>query len=406
MHTKQNLIFALACSSAIVTGCVDSEDADELADLQIELEDDDALLAQLPADLDDLDVLDVLDEDADLEADLDHHGAFAPDQTGTDPEAFTASMSGFAWVQGSGTLGTGYNGTGGAVSTSKLGTGQYLVEFAGHVASGSNAQVTAYGNAATQCKLLTTPLGSSSYVRWYVLCYDAAGTLTDSPFNIVTENTSGGGEFGAYLFATGSSTYHSWNSSGGTNTVTNTSTGLYTVTMPGMPSSNAAVHVTATGANANRCKITSWGTGSVGVRCYNASGALANTSFSVSYRSIGLIRQKIGGHAWINNGTVPSIYAAARSTCWANPPFSVTPVGSDIDVTLPQSDWAPGHWSNVMPIVTAYGSNANHCKVTFWNVVGDTTTARVRCFNNAGVQVNASTTSFDFSLTHRHGPFC
>lgn len=317
--------------------------------------------------------------------------------------------SGYAWVQSSGAFGGGWNSTRGAITSSKLTTGQYKVTFAGQPATNANAQVVAYGSSFAHCKLLTNALGSTS-TTWYVLCYNAAGSFTDSAFNIVTDHRTGSNFPGsAYLTSSSSGVVsQSWNSGGSTNTVSVVSTGVYTVTTPGT-ASNSSVHVTAIGVDAVRCKIGSWGTTGATVRCFDSSGAPANGRFSFSRRRASLIEGQIGAHAWVDRGTLPSTYTLATGNCPQNltEPLTIATSGGDLLLTLPDATLPPGNgWSDVIPVVTAYGSTANTCQIVGWNMSGTTATARVRCFNNAGTQVNASTTQFDFTFTSKYFPFC
>ena len=322
----------------------------------------------------------------------------------------TTVGSGYAWVLASGSFGGGWNSTSGAITTSKLGTGQYQVDFAGQSSTNANAQVVAYGSSSTRCKLVTNAVGTT-YTRWLVLCHDAAGALTDSAFNILTDHRTGSGSAGsAYLTSSMSgSVSDSFNSGGGTNTVAVDSTGVYTVTMPGFTSANSSVHVTATGLNGNRCQVGSWGLTTVRVRCFDASGAPANTGFSIARRPSSLIDGQIGGHGWVSGGTLPSGYTLTTGSCPNNipQPMTLAAGGNDIVMTLPDATLPPGGgWPDVMPIVTAYGAGTNTCKVVGWGVSGTTASATVRCFDNAGVQVNASTTPFTFTFTSKHFPFC
>jgi hypothetical protein len=88
----------------------------------------------------------------------------------------------------------------------------------------------------------------------------------------------------------------SWNSAGRENTVTPGTTGKYAFAYPGMPSANLAIHVTAIGSGAGHCRIEFWNATSVNIGCYDASGAPANSAFSVM-TSTGATRSgPVGGH--------------------------------------------------------------------------------------------------------------
>jgi hypothetical protein len=327
---------------------------------------------------------------------------------------------GWAYVLPGGSVGApySYNSSGGAVVGSKLTTGQYRVDLNG-INAGGSAQVVAYGGNA-HCKLFTTPLASGPKTSMFVTCHTPAGGFVDSAFVVFFDSRTGT-DFspygGAYLSTGGgtspSVTGFSWNSSGGANSVAwNAAQNMYVVTLPGMSSSNAAVHVTAYGANPNRCKVVSWGTGLVNVRCYNAAGAaVSSNGFSLSYLDRSLIPGNIGGHAWITGGGVGAGYTAAVGTisCFAPGSFSVAPNASnswDLDVSLTDSDWGgdTGPW--VVPMITAYGGSSNYCSVVNWGASAATgkSTVRVRCFDTNGTQVNASGTAFTSSITNWSQP--
>lgn len=316
--------------------------------------------------------------------------------------------SGYAWVQASGAYGGGWSSRG-AVTSSKIGPGTYTVDFAGQRSTNANAQVVAYGSSFAHCKLLTNAIGSSS-TMWIVRCYNASGSLTDSAFNILTDHRTGS-DYPRSAYLTRSSTNavsDSWNSGGSANSVSVLSTGVYRVTTPGTVD-NSSVHVTALGTDAARCKIGWWGTTTAEVRCFNASGAPANSGFSFARRRGALIDGQIGAHAWITGGRPSPAYTMTTGNCLQNPApsLSVTAIGNDLLVTLPEATLRPGNaWSDTLPMVTAYGTNANTCQVQYWGMSGTTATARVRCFNSAGTQINASSTQLNVTLTSKYFPFC
>lgn len=97
------------------------------------------------------------------------------------------------------------------------------------------------------------------------------------------------------------STFYSYNAVGksSANTVTRTGVGIYTVTCKGVgggalfagaTSWGPGGHVQVTGygsEDADYCKVSSWSTGgadfTVGVRCYNSSGALSDNRFDLLF---------------------------------------------------------------------------------------------------------------------------
>jgi hypothetical protein len=213
---------------------------------------------------------------------------------------------------------------------------------------------------------------------------------------------------GAYLWTSspsgtvGAANYQ-WNDSGGVNTVTRTSLGHYSVTLPGMNFSNASVHVTAYGGfGAQHCKVTGWGaytSASIGVACFDAAGNAADSQFTLSYMRQSLFSYHIGGHAWINGPTsAPAGYQqlAPEFSCFA--PGSVT-------VSKPSTDYVVNFTQVYTPVdssvmVTGYGDNSNYCKVVGWGggAASNDANVYVRCFDSTGT---ATSSSFDVTYSSK-----
>jgi hypothetical protein len=344
----------------------------------------------------------------------------AREPTGATEEAVTVNGYAWAWVQSNGAVGTPYtydSAPGGAAS-SKLATGQYEVVFNGLHSAGS-PQVVAYGSSA-HCKLFTIPLVSGTKVSSYVNCYSAAGTLTDSAFVITFDSRTGADSApyrGGYL-STGGGTAPTlvggqWSSSGTTPSVSwDSATQEFVASFPGASFSNAAVHVTAYGANANRCKVASYGSGFARVKCFDANHLPVASGFSISFMEKSLVAGHIGGHARVSFGAPAVGYSAAvgTSSCGGAGSVSTTTYPStplDLDVNVSDSDWG-GDWGPyVVPLVTAYGSgNDNYCNVLRWGASTTTgaSTVTVRCFNGQGQQINASSTELMSSITNWSWP--
>jgi hypothetical protein len=72
-----------------------------------------------------------------------------------------------------------------------------------------------------------------------------------------------------------------------TNTITRTGVGTYSVNMPGVGAAGGSVVATAYGTGSERCKVAGWWmngmTQQASVRCFNASGAPADTRFTARY---------------------------------------------------------------------------------------------------------------------------
>jgi hypothetical protein len=83
------------------------------------------------------------------------------------------------------------------------------------------------------------------------------------------------------------STYYSFNSSGGANTILRSGVGRYTVNLYGLVAGGGHVQVTAYGPSSDTCKVANWGVGgtylSVNVNCYNHLGQPVDTYYTLYF---------------------------------------------------------------------------------------------------------------------------
>jgi len=304
-------------------------------------------------------------------------------------------------------------GQGVTTTVTQLATGQYQVNFPDiGTASGGNVQVTAYGSGSERCKV-NSWVNSGGDVNAYVNCFTAAGTAVNTQFSIAYVRKSGTGSTDeAYVWANNptSSSYtpdttYQYNSSGSTNTITRSGTGVYAVTLPGQTALGATVEVTAYGTDSDYCKVGSWSqSGSntvVNVRCFDTSGAASDSKFTLNF---GRSTQINGGlsysYAWANNATSSS-YTPHLS-------YQKGYIAGDIgdvttDITAGRS--STGHYSVTLPgmtatgsnvQITAYGTGSEYCKVIGWSASGSATQVNVACYNASG---SATDTLFDIVYT-------
>jgi hypothetical protein len=276
-------------------------------------------------------------------------------------------------------------------------------------ASPSNAQVATYGGNA-QCKLFTTPTGNGTKTSLYVSCYTPAGVLTDSAFVVTLDKRSGTDPSakGAFLSTGGGtspSVLQSWNSTGAANGITwNSTDQLYEVSLPGLSMENAGVHVTALGANANRCKVASWAGGVVRVKCYSGATPVSTNGFAVSYQQRAQFPYRVGGHARVNHGTPdPSYSTAVGSLDCQYPTFSTASAGKSLIVSLPSSNWS-GFGQEWVPMVTGYGQYGDYCTIMSWSASGSTSSVTVNCYDWSGGNFNAADALFDISISNYSMP--
>jgi hypothetical protein len=188
---------------------------------------------------------------------------------------------------------------------------------------------------------------------------------------------------------------YSYNSAGGTNTITNTGTGTYRVDFPSMAGAGGNVQVVAYGATSDRCKVQSWGnngsTLNVYVRCFTIGGALVSTPFVVYYgRELNVSG---GAYLWNNQASYAqnTSYTPATSYQYTAGNAYSTIVRLDTGtyrVTVP----GLSYYGNVQ--VTAYGTGAEMCKVAGWTQSGSDTLVDVRCFGALGVSADSQFTMF------------
>jgi hypothetical protein len=183
------------------------------------------------------------------------------------------------------------------------------------------------------------------------------------------------------------------NPSKASNTVTRSAVGIYTIhfpNLPAIPQTKGTVNVTAYGPNTDMCKVGSFaqsGTGQlVEVRCFTSAGVPVDTEYAVGFTAV---RQPPGEMGYV--------YAekplAASYAPWSDYRFNSTDITNlvkrngtgDYTVSMPGLGVAPaGHVK-----VTAFGTDANNCKVgNTWQENAGERRINVRCFTAAGDPAN------------------
>jgi hypothetical protein len=188
---------------------------------------------------------------------------------------------------------------------------------------------------------------------------------------------------------------YSFNSENGTNKVVKLGTGQYRVEFPSLgAAANGNVQVSAYGSGNARCKVQSWvPSGSqlnVNVRCHTPSGALTNTQFVTWYHRAS--SEDFGAYVWADQPTTAS-YTANSGYSWNSKggTNTIQREGKGLYAVNLAKFTATG--GNVL--VTAYGADAQHCKVRGWDSNASATVARVACFDSTG-----SATDTLFSLSY------
>ena len=182
----------------------------------------------------------------------------------------------------------------------RTGVGAYSILLPGFSVVGGHVEVSAFGSASTRCKVQSwanAAAGATVTAR----CFNTAGAAADTRFQVLYAHRNVPGRLdavenlGAYLWndqpAAALNTNYSPHatyrmSTGGVPSLRRTATGVYAVTLPGMPVGGSAIPlVTAYGADTNACAVHSFSTAAAGasveVRCFNNAGAAANAQFTL-----------------------------------------------------------------------------------------------------------------------------
>jgi hypothetical protein len=179
------------------------------------------------------------------------------------------------------------------VHVKPIGAGRVLVIFP-HIASKNGVvHVTAVAPGPFYCQVQSwAEHGLAENV--VVQCYKAGGAATFVPFTVMyTTSSKGpfGGGYGYVHFEPGHGVLASFNSAGGTNSVTAAGTGAWVLTMGGIGISPAAGGVQVTAVNAKRparCEVALWKSEPVNqvitVRCFNRKNVPLETGWNLSYQ--------------------------------------------------------------------------------------------------------------------------
>jgi len=290
--------------------------------------------------------------------------------------------------------------------------GLYSVYLPGQAARAGTVQVTAYGTDAAYCKVQSwAPSGTNQ--RILVKCLDSTGAPTDSQFSLSYANLTGtGGNALAYVFGNQptAASYappvnYSFNSTGATNTITRSTTvpGVYTVNAPGLGAAGGHVQVTAYGTGGEWCTAWNWGAAGtdlhIQVRCYSASGAPADSRFTMSYVKGGNI---LGRSVCCNSDGHPTSYLFANlpSTASYEPAAAYRYLsGTSLVTRLGTGRYRVNYGWAAAPgavNVTAVGGGTARCKVESY---ATSESAIVLCTTPGGAPVDAT------YLLHHVGPF-
>ncbi|MBD2252374.1 PEP-CTERM sorting domain-containing protein [Nostoc parmelioides] len=297
-----------------------------------------------------------------------------------------------------------YNSTGATNQATRLGVGQYRINFPGLATTGGTVHVSSYGGNH-HCKVVNWgSSGTAQQVR--VNCFTPNGAAVDGRFNVLfyKEASPSPNRTAAYLWAnqptTASytpNTIYQWNSKGATNTVNRLGVGRYRAILPSLNVVGGTVLVTAYGSGSESCKVVGWSSSgsntSVNVNCFNSSGSPVDTTYNLSYMTdvvVGLevsLGPHYGGYIWANNATASS-YTPLITYRFNN-------TGGGHSITRTAAGTYTVRFAYLKPSnrtiaqVTAYGTTGEYCTVNSWDSDGGSgTRVYIKCFNNSGSPVD------------------
>lgn len=296
------------------------------------------------------------------------------------------------------------NSAGASNTIERTGTGAYTVHFTKlGIYWGGTVDVTAYGSGSEACKVANWgPTLSDMKVN--VRCFDAAGNPADTQFAAAFTRPTSSTRFG-YVWANNPwsasytpSSWYQFNSTGATNTITRSSTGIYQVKFPSIGGAGGTAKVTAYGSGNESCKITSWssfGTDvNLNVACQTPAGTLADAYFTATWHdTIGVLGTLTDsaterGFVWADQQSsasyTPSTYYQYNSDGLTNT-ITRSAVGT-YQVTLPGLGTTRGH-----PEVTAYGPSVSttRCKIQNWGSSSGNEFVNVLCFDATGAPADS-----------------
>lgn len=289
---------------------------------------------------------------------------------------------------------------GSTATVTRKGTGRYQVRLVGMNTVGGNVQVTSYGGNR-HCKTESwSRSGNDQLVN--VRCFTATGAASNSRFVMTyqLQNIQTTVHPKAYVWANNasSSNYapsatYSHNSTGAVNRAYRLGEGYYRVRMPGVNSTGkgGTVMVTAYGTDSVRCKTSHWsGSGAdinAYVRCFDASGNLKNSRFTLSFlKEIGDFGGVVSedtleaAHAWVNTFPNPSSYYNYGGVTASQISTGRYRVNFPWKVAM----------NDTATMANAYGSSSDYCTVSSWSSDGaNGTRAYINCYNKNGSAVNS-----------------
>ena len=144
------------------------------------------------------------------------------------------------------------------------------------------------------------------------------------------------------------------------------------------------VLVTSYGGGSETCKVASWGSAgadfTANVRCFNAGGAAVDSMYTVRVAWNNPASAAHGnGYAWADNPTGAS-YTPNATYSFNSSGGAIGITRSGVGTYAVKFSGLGGNGAGGNVQVTAYGADAETCKVASWAFAPTDFTANVRCF--------------------------
>jgi hypothetical protein len=306
-----------------------------------------------------------------------------------------------------------YNSSGGGITITRMSKGFYQADFADlNSTKPSNVQVTAVGGNS-QCASSGWS-GSGSDVTAYVTCVGGNTTgYTDSAFTLFYQARSallGNANKGLAFVLSDEllpdnyepGAAYSYNSTGGTNSITGDAYGQYTVFLPGLTKKGGTVQVTAWNGDempggGARCRtggsFTSSSGTTVGVLCFDFGGEAGPEEFTLVYSLDEPLAETPGvtlngAYAWANKPSETTVYtppSAYNYNGFGTGKLTAQNTGTGrYAIGIPGSPNFSSSTVLLTTINTASNTDSNYCNV------GQLFPITVNCFKQDGKPINSA----------------
>jgi hypothetical protein len=310
------------------------------------------------------------------------------------------------------------NSTGGLISVQRTGVGFYNVVLGGLDAANTGiTHVVAHGNDDKRC--------SNGSVTWtgvnteiLVICFNPNGTHADSRWILThtRRDASVSPFYYAHLYhhapeapvgVDSVPTVRTFNSAGGTNVVTRTGAGQYTVKLSNWPAGSVEAGTVQVTHNAfsglvgwkGSCQVSNWtflsgGRVHIFVVCMGENGLPTNNYFNLTFSNLSAAGGRSAGYAFANDPSSP-LYTPTASKRMIQ--IDGTAIDDTIQIQNPGTGDHVGKYDvfynsspslnglGSVPLVTSVGSAGEYCKIESW---GASAVVNLRCRNRLGTPLD------------------